>query len=247
VTFPAGRGLTGAIEVLCLGSRDVVIPMAALPLVGRGLSPSLFELSALARAERDGRLPLTLRFLTRLHAPPGVTVARTGPGTAEGYLTAAGARELGAALTRQLVADHTHGSYGTDGLFAGGLSLALPGTPSAPVTVRPDFPMHTVTVTATTMNGKPDTGDVVYMLNVKQRGRDLAQDTLTWFGQPVPPRLVRDVLLAEEHKFATLLLRGRPLLSRLYPQGQLTEDDYRFLHETHGLPHEVVAEIIAER
>jgi alanyl-tRNA synthetase len=75
----------------------------------------------------------------------------------------------------------------------------------------------------------------------------LVQDTLTRFGQPVPPRLVRDVLLAEEHKFGTLLLRGRPLLSRLYPQGQLTEDDYRFLHETHGLPHEVVAEIIAER
>lgn len=75
----------------------------------------------------------------------------------------------------------------------------------------------------------------------------LVQDTLTRFGQPVPPRLVRDVVVAEERRFGTLLARGRPLLSRLYPQGQLTQDDYRFLHQTHGLPHEVVAGIIAER
>jgi alanyl-tRNA synthetase len=75
----------------------------------------------------------------------------------------------------------------------------------------------------------------------------LVQDTLTRFGQAVPPRLVQEVVLAEERKFGTLLSRGRPLLSRLYPQGQLTEDDYRFLHETHGLPPEIVAGIIAER
>jgi hypothetical protein len=170
VIFPAGRGLTGTVEVLRLGSRSLVIPMAALPFVGRGLSPSLFELSALARAERDGRLPLTLRFRARLHAPPGMSVTRTGPGTAEGYLTAAGARKLGAALARQLVADHDRGSYGTDGLFAGGLSLALRGTPSALVADRPSFPMHTLTVTATTMNGKPDTGDLVFVLNVTNGG-----------------------------------------------------------------------------
>ncbi len=75
----------------------------------------------------------------------------------------------------------------------------------------------------------------------------LVSDTLIRFGQPVPPGLVHDVLLAEERKFGALLSRGRSLLSRLYPQGQLTEDDYRFLHQTHGLPREVVAGIIAER
>lgn len=48
-----------------------MIPMAGLPFVGRGLSPSLFEPSALARAERGGRLPLALRFRARLHAPAG--------------------------------------------------------------------------------------------------------------------------------------------------------------------------------
>ena len=175
VIFPTGRGLAGAVQVLRLGSRSLVIPMAALPFLGRGLSPSLFEPGALARSERDGRLPLTLRFRGRLHAPPGVTVTRTGPGTAEGYLTASGARELGAALARQLVADHDRGSYGTDGLFAGGLSLALPGPPGgpaprAPVPARPGFPMHMLTVTATTMNGQPDTGDAVFVFSVTNAG-----------------------------------------------------------------------------
>ena len=92
VVFPVGRGLAGAVQVVRLGSRALVIPVAAVPFVGRGLSPGLFEPGALARAERGGRLPVTLRFRDRLHAPPGVTVTRTGKGTAQGYLTAAGAR-----------------------------------------------------------------------------------------------------------------------------------------------------------
>ena len=164
--FPAGHGLAGQVELLRLGSRTLMIPIPALPFIGHGLSPSLFDLSALARAERDGRLPLTLSFGTRLHAPPGVTVTRTGPGTAQGYLTPSGAREFGAALARQFAADHDRGSYGTDGLFAGGLSLALTGSPSAPAPVQPNFRMHTLTVTATALNGKPDTGDIVYVINV---------------------------------------------------------------------------------
>jgi hypothetical protein len=166
VIFPAGRGLAGTIETVRLGARTLAIPLAALPFLGHGLRPSLFDLSALAHSERDGRLPLTLTFLTRLHAPPGVTVTRTGPGTAQGYLTSAGARKLGAALARQFAADHDAGSYGTDGLFAGGLSLALAGAPSAPVPVHPDFPMHTLTLTATALNGRPDTGDEVFVFNV---------------------------------------------------------------------------------
>lgn len=168
--LPAGHGLAGMVETLRLGSRTLVIPMAALPFLGRGLSPGLFDLGALAHAERDGRLPLTLSFQSRLHAPPGVTVTRTGPGTAEGYLTEAGARAFGAALARQFAADHDRGSYGTDGLFAGGLSLAIPGVPSAPVPVRPAFPMHTLTVTGTALNGRPDTGDTVFVFNVYHGG-----------------------------------------------------------------------------
>ena len=172
--IPAGRGLAAMVETLRLGSRTLVIPLAALPFIGHGLSPSLFDLSALARAERNGRLPLTLTSRSRLHVPPGVTVTRTGPGAAQGYLTEPGARKLGAALARQFLADHDRGSYGTDGLFAGGLSLTLTGIPSppapAPAPVQPDFPMHTLTATATALNGRPDTGDTVFVLNETNGG-----------------------------------------------------------------------------
>jgi alanyl-tRNA synthetase len=74
----------------------------------------------------------------------------------------------------------------------------------------------------------------------------LVRDTLTRFGQPVPPGLVRDVLLAEERRFRVLLVRGRSLLQRLYPGGQLTEADYAYLHATHGLPRELVTELASE-
>jgi alanyl-tRNA synthetase len=74
----------------------------------------------------------------------------------------------------------------------------------------------------------------------------LVQDTLTRFGQSVPTGLVQDVLLAEERKFSGLLSRGRSLLQRLYPKGQLTDEDYTYLHATHGLPRELVAELASE-
>jgi alanyl-tRNA synthetase len=75
---------------------------------------------------------------------------------------------------------------------------------------------------------------------------DLIGDTLSRFGQDVPPGVVRDVLVAEERKFGGLLSRGRSLLQRLYPEGGLTEQDYWYLHDTHGLPRELVTELVAE-
>jgi alanyl-tRNA synthetase len=75
----------------------------------------------------------------------------------------------------------------------------------------------------------------------------LVRDTLDRFGQSGEPRLVRDVLLAEERRFGSLLSSGRSLLARLYPEGRLTDDDYRYLHETHGLPREIVTGLLASR
>ena len=75
---------------------------------------------------------------------------------------------------------------------------------------------------------------------------DLVLDTGERFGQLVQPTAVRAVLLSEERKFGTLLRRGRSVLTRYYPSGQLTEDDYGFLHETHGLPRELVAVLVTE-
>ena len=55
-----------------------------------------------------------------------------------------------------------------------------------------------------------------------------------------------DVLAAEERKFRELISRGRSLLRRLYPSGRLTEEDYEFLRDTHGLPREVITELLRE-
>jgi len=75
---------------------------------------------------------------------------------------------------------------------------------------------------------------------------DLVLHTAAQFGQPTEPAVVSGVLLAEQRKFSELLKRGRSLLRRLYPSGLLTEDDYLFLHDTHGLPRELVRELVAE-
>ncbi len=72
---------------------------------------------------------------------------------------------------------------------------------------------------------------------------DLIADTGERFGLAADPAVVRGVLLSEERKFAGLLRRGRSVLTRLYPSGRLTEDDYEFLRDTHGLPRELVAEL----
>jgi alanyl-tRNA synthetase len=75
---------------------------------------------------------------------------------------------------------------------------------------------------------------------------DLVTDTGERFGQVIGPSVVRDVLSSEERKFRELLRRGRSLLSRLYPSGRLTEDDYEFLRDTHGLPRDLVTELVKE-
>jgi alanyl-tRNA synthetase len=74
----------------------------------------------------------------------------------------------------------------------------------------------------------------------------LIVDTAVRFGQSVDPDVVAGVLLSEEGKFRELLTRGRSLLRRLYPSGRLTESDFQFLHETHGLPRDLVGELVTE-
>ena len=149
------------------------IPAAAVPFFGRGLDPSLFLVRSLLRAEHGGRLPVRLAWAgSRRPALPGVTITRAGAGTAAGYLTAAGGRAFGAALARQAAADHGRASYGTDGLFAHGLSVTLAGSrvlPRAPR--RPRFVQHTLTVRATDLAGRPDNGDTVFVFNADNCNR----------------------------------------------------------------------------
>ena len=173
---PAARGQRGgALLARDLGGRAYDIPQAALPYLGRGLDPDLFMVSSLLREESAGRLPVTVTYTGRTPALPGVTITHAGGGTAQGYLTPAGAAVFGAALARQFAADHARGSYGQDGLFAGGVSIRLAAVPATARPV-PAFPMHTLTVTGTNLAGGPDTGDYVLVFNADNSRR---------FGDPI--------------------------------------------------------------
>jgi alanyl-tRNA synthetase len=72
----------------------------------------------------------------------------------------------------------------------------------------------------------------------------LVEETLTQFRQYVEGGLVREVLHGEERRFAGLLSRGRKVLDRFGPDRPLTEADLRYLHQTHGLPTDLVTELL---
>ncbi len=166
----------GPVLTLRLGRQGYYLPTAALPYLGHGLDPSLFQASALARAETGGRLPVRLTFAGPAPRLPGVTITRSSAGLAAGYLTAASAPAFGAALARQYAADRSHASFGTDGLFARGLDIALPGAPGLARPASRGLRLRALTVTGTDVHGKPDTGDSVFVINV---------DNMNKFGDPI--------------------------------------------------------------
>jgi alanyl-tRNA synthetase len=71
----------------------------------------------------------------------------------------------------------------------------------------------------------------------------LIEHTQGQFGQDTGSGLVTDVLHGEEQRFARLLTRGRKVLAQLGPRRPLTEADLAYLHETHGLPPDLVTEL----
>ena len=165
----------GSLVTMRRDGRSYAIPAAALPYLGHGLDPSLFDVGALLRAERaaPGRLPVSIRYSGVRPAPvPGITITSAAHGQARGYLTGASEKTFGRALDRQFAVDHSRASYGTDGLFAGGLTIGLPGPgPAAAPPTRPQYQMHTLTVTGNYRDGRPDTGDLVLLANVDNSGR----------------------------------------------------------------------------
>jgi alanyl-tRNA synthetase len=71
----------------------------------------------------------------------------------------------------------------------------------------------------------------------------LIRETLSRFGQATGP--VREVILAEEQRFAGLLTRGRKVLAQFEPGRSPSEEELAYLHETHGLPPELVTDLLA--
>jgi alanyl-tRNA synthetase len=74
----------------------------------------------------------------------------------------------------------------------------------------------------------------------------LLEHTLTQFGQVTDSGSVREVIGGEEQRFAGLLSRGRKVLAQFRPGQPLTEDDLRYLHQTHGLPPDLVTELLCQ-
>ncbi|MEV4812138.1 alanine--tRNA ligase-related protein [Micromonospora avicenniae] len=70
--------------------------------------------------------------------------------------------------------------------------------------------------------------------------------TLDQFRQRADIDELRDLLLGEERRFRDLLRRGRQVVSRHLSRGPLRDEDYRHLHDTYGLPRELVDGLVAE-
>ncbi len=69
---------------------------------------------------------------------------------------------------------------------------------------------------------------------------ELVRHTLDHFRQDMPPSDVLRLLREEERRFRGLLERGRRVLARPRFRGLLTEEDFHYLHDTHGLPRDLV-------
>ncbi|MER7719696.1 alanine--tRNA ligase-related protein [Streptomyces flaveolus] len=69
---------------------------------------------------------------------------------------------------------------------------------------------------------------------------ELVSHTLDHFRQTGDPAVVRRMLAEEERRFTRLLERGRQVLARPRFRGPLDDEDFHYLHDTHGLPRDLV-------
>ncbi|ONI69808.1 hypothetical protein BWI15_25105 [Kribbella sp. ALI-6-A] len=73
---------------------------------------------------------------------------------------------------------------------------------------------------------------------------ELFQQTLNHFHQGELVTLVRRIMIDEEIRFTNLLERGRKVLSHDRFRKPLDDSDFEYLHETHGLPRELVDSLL---
>jgi hypothetical protein len=167
-------GAAGRLRALTVGGTSYAFPAAAMPYLGRGLDPSLFNLNELATAESGGRLPVQVRYTgRRLPSLPGVTITGSGGGSARGYLTKTGAARFGSALARRFAGTARPDAAG--GIFGSGATVALAGSATA-AQQRPASgktgAKDTVTVSGTGIGGRPaGRHDAVFLFNADNSAR----------------------------------------------------------------------------
>ena len=118
-------------------------------------------------------------------------------------------------------------------------SIAIIGDGVTPSTTGRGYVLRRLLRRAFTLLWRPDSTRTLDDLPTS-----LVEKTLTQFGQNGGSGPVRGVLRGEERRFASLLTRGRKVLAQLGTGRTLTEADLRYLHQTHGLPPELVAELL---
>ena len=84
--IPAPDG--GAVLTLHITGTTYDVPVDALPYLGRGLDPSLFNRALLERLETGGKLAVKISFRGQRPALPGVNVRRWGTTARPASLTA---------------------------------------------------------------------------------------------------------------------------------------------------------------
>ena len=160
-----GGTLQDTLVSLAIGDNSYQIPVDALPYLGHGLDPGLFNTADLLAAEKSGKLAIQLSYAGPLPSIPGVTITSSGGGTADGYLTKSSDQAFAAALASQYLADRGHARSGTDGIFDG-VTIGLPGAASPAPAASAQGASYTITMTGTNLAGQPDTGDAVFLVNV---------------------------------------------------------------------------------
>jgi hypothetical protein len=191
-TAYAMTGPTGTTEELTsyqdASGDHYLIPDEARPYLGKQLSTSLFDVSALLR---DGlttgtHIPINLAFDTGTtrSAPPGVTLTSHGTSNATGYLTPQSGAAFAAGLRAAIGADVTAGrSVGIGTLFGGVASISLAalgnatsGTAASGTgksnTVQPRYPLHILQVNATDLTGAPATAVGAVLVNTDSVSRE---------------------------------------------------------------------------
>ncbi|MEN3362624.1 MAG: hypothetical protein V7637_6606 [Mycobacteriales bacterium] len=175
VVQPRARtGLAAQFVGMRRAGEQFLVPAAALPYLGHGLDPGLFDVTRLIRAGRavpGGRLGVRLTYQAGAPHPsvPGVTLTSTQGDTAEGYLTDASAAAFGAALVARAGADLAHPGSGAAGPFTG-LTEIRPADPAAaaapPLTAAPRQTLDATGVLRIRVNPADGEGEPATFVNV---------------------------------------------------------------------------------
>jgi hypothetical protein len=173
------KGPGSQFQMFSKGKDLYVVPQSAVPYLGSTMSPSLFDVTQLARGGGNAT-SLNVRLTLRgTHAPatiPGITVTHRSGLSATGRLSEASAREFGAALARQADRDHASVTH-TTGLFASVANIGPAQAVAAP-RVRPRFQMYTLTLNGINSAGQKDTGDQILVYNTDNLLKFAGQATL---------------------------------------------------------------------